>query len=364
MENLIIETNARLQEIINNLTTIKTEYTNKLAANSAEIETQLKTVDRYREEFFTSKRKIEKMNADIEGFEEDYKKLVERFQDDELANILVAANKEISTKIEERKRKIIKDRQAMNDLVGKAEEVKEKLVKLTAEKKALELCLAKISDSHEFYTKSLNQIIEYSSDNQDNLCACFHVEDERNQKDKKKEELQKAIDSINIEPIEETEMEPIEDDEDNNSDIPNIFEDNTIGTLNEILEDKDDFETEVIVNEEDIKIEKEAIKPIKDTKKIEPKKDINVAIEVKKEVFNDDELNLDEIDELTIDSINDKKDNNNDKKDHNKKDKTKKENKQTEEEKVEVDLVKFEDMEFDEDLELDKLINFQDDLED
>ena len=39
------------------------------------------------------------MNSDIEGFSEDYKKLVERFKDDELANILVAANKEIYLKI-------------------------------------------------------------------------------------------------------------------------------------------------------------------------------------------------------------------------------------------------------------------------
>ena len=60
------------------------------------------------------------MNADIVGFSEDYKKLVERFKDDELANILIAANKEISLKIEERKRKIIKDKASMNELVEKA----------------------------------------------------------------------------------------------------------------------------------------------------------------------------------------------------------------------------------------------------
>lgn len=174
MNNLISETNSRLLEIINNLTTIKEEYEAKLENNNKEIETQLDKVQKYKTEFFESKSKIEKMNSDIEGFESDYKKLVERFKDDELANILIAANKEISLKIDERKRKIVKDKSAMNELVDKAENVKQKLVKLTAEKKALELCLAKILDAFEFYSRSLNQIISYATDNKDNLCSCFH----------------------------------------------------------------------------------------------------------------------------------------------------------------------------------------------
>lgn len=176
MDNLITETNARLQEIIDNLETIKIEYEKKLESNSKTINQQLNKVKKYKEDFFISKEKIEKMNADIDGFEEDYKNLVERFKDDELANILIAANKEISAKIDERKRKIVKDKASMNELVEKAEEVKKKLVKLTAEKKALELCLAKINDSYEFYSKSLKQIINYSLDNRDHLCSSLSVD--------------------------------------------------------------------------------------------------------------------------------------------------------------------------------------------
>ena len=148
MDNLVNETNTRLQEIIDNLTTIKEEYEKKLSANSKEIDQELEQVKKYKEDFFTSKEKIEKMNSDIEGFEQDYQNLVDRFKDDELANILIAANKEISSKIEERKRKILNDKAAMNSLVEKAEVVKKKLVKLTAEKKALELCFEKISDDY------------------------------------------------------------------------------------------------------------------------------------------------------------------------------------------------------------------------
>jgi hypothetical protein len=178
MDNLVAETNSRLNEIIENLTTIKNEYEEKLKSNAEEIDTQLEKVQKYKTEFFESKAKIEKMNADIEGFETDYKKLVERFKDDELANILIAANKEISLKIDERKRKIVKDKSAMNELVDKAENVKARLVKLTSEKKALELCLNKILDSYNYYSKALGDIIEYSTKNSDNLSGTVYEDND------------------------------------------------------------------------------------------------------------------------------------------------------------------------------------------
>ena len=173
MDNLVSETNLRLQEVIDNLATIKKEYEKKLKANDKQINSELAKVKKYKKDFFEAKEKVEKMNADIVGFSEDYKKLVERFKDDELANILVAANKEISLKIEERKRKIIKDKASMNELVEKAEKVKEKLVTLTQEKTALESCYVKICDSEEYYRRSLNEIIDYANENKDNLCSYF-----------------------------------------------------------------------------------------------------------------------------------------------------------------------------------------------
>ena len=173
MDNLVSETNAKLESVIENLETIKKEYEKKLKANDKEINAELSKVRKYKKDFFLAKEKVEKMNSDIEGFSEDYKKLVERFKDDELANILVAANKEISLKIEEIKRKIIKDKASMNELVEKAEKVKEKLVTLTQEKNALESCYVKICDSEEYYRRSLNEIIDYANENKENLCSYF-----------------------------------------------------------------------------------------------------------------------------------------------------------------------------------------------
>lgn len=54
MDNLISETNTRLQEIIDNLTTIKTEYENKLRRSSREIDVELDKVNKYKEDFFVA----------------------------------------------------------------------------------------------------------------------------------------------------------------------------------------------------------------------------------------------------------------------------------------------------------------------
>ncbi len=233
MDNLINETNSRLQDVIDNLTTIKNEYETKLERSSKEIEIELAKVNKYKEDFFVSKQKIEKMNSDIEGFEQDYQNLVDRFKDDELANILIAANKEISARIDERKRKIAKDKIAMNELVEKAELSKNKLVKITAEKKALELCLTKILDSYEFYTKALNQIISYSTDNVGNLSKCFYEQgngikdnftkvDVRKETNNKNETIKNSIKDDYV--IEETKVIEEESDNDNKEDVMTTHE--------------------------------------------------------------------------------------------------------------------------------------------
>lgn len=227
MDNLVSETNTRLNEIIDNLATIKKEYEKKLKANDKEINAELSKVKKYKKDFFEAKEKVEKMNADIVGFSEDYKRLVERFKDDELANILVAANKEISLKIEERKRKIVKDKASMNELVDKAEKVKEKLVVLTQEKNAIEECFIKICDAEEYYRRSINEIIDYANDHKENLCSYFEDADaiinSRNEEEKEVDlydidldtELKNIDEETKVEDEESKEKEKDEDEEEN-----------------------------------------------------------------------------------------------------------------------------------------------------
>ena len=127
-----------------------------------------------------AKEKIDNLNTDIEEFKEEYKKLVNKFKDDELSNILIGANKEISAKINERKLTIQKDTDEMNKLVSEAESIKQELITLNAEKKALEILLNKSMDIAKFYESTLMEIVNYSNENPEDLCKYFSQEKMKN----------------------------------------------------------------------------------------------------------------------------------------------------------------------------------------
>ena len=272
MDNLISETNTRLQEIIDNLTTIKTEYENKLRRSSREIDVELDKVNKYKEDFFVAKQKIEKMNSDIEGFEAD-----------ELANILIAANKEISAKIDERKRKIARDKLAMNELIEKAELSKNKLVKITAEKKALELCLAKILDAYEFYSRALTQVIEYTQENTSDLSKCFF----ENNKDMKSS-FSKTIREITADNKEYKEKAVEEEDK-------IMEEDSSNATFEEDKQDETVFEEQDLITEEEIDEE------VPEKEEIDMTSDEDEEADEDKEMEEDNNNSTpDEVDEIKV----------------------------------------------------------------
>lgn len=226
MENLINETNGRLKEIINNLQTIGREYEDKLNKNAELIESEKEKANKYKNDFAEAEAKVNKMNADIQGFESDYNHLVEKFKDDELSNILIAANREISAKIDERKKKILKDQIAMNSLVQKAESVKTKLVKLYAEKKVLEYCYQQIVDAYDYYSTELGKIINYSNEHRDYLCECYEEKDEGTQTSDDTMTIEHQDDVIvneGLDDYSDINMDIVEDVLDN----PIILEDNT-----------------------------------------------------------------------------------------------------------------------------------------
>lgn len=169
MDSFIVDINDKLRGMLDDIEEQKQDYQGKLNQITDEIEQKLEEVKNYKEDFYNRKQTIEKMQKDISGFENDYQKMVDNLKDSELANILVSVNKEVSSKIDERKRMINKDIDAMNELVDKAEGVKDALVQLKAEKKALELCYAKLSNIKEVYSKGFEDLIEYSKKADENI---------------------------------------------------------------------------------------------------------------------------------------------------------------------------------------------------
>ena len=180
MDNAIKETNKKLEEIVSVLNDNKERYQEKYNDINKKINEKLELVKEYKENYYAAKEKIDNLNADIEEFKEEYKKLVNKFKDDELSNILIGANKEISAKINERKLTIQKDTDEMNKLVSEAEEIKKELITLNAEKKAIEILLNKSMDIAKFYESTLLEIVNYSNENPDNLYKYFSQEKIKN----------------------------------------------------------------------------------------------------------------------------------------------------------------------------------------
>lgn len=187
MDNIIEETNRKLEEIVSDLNANKDKYQVRYNEISQEINEKLDKVKQYKEEYYSSKKKIDNLNSDIEEFKEEYQNLVNKFKDDELSNILVGANKEISAKINDRKLKIQRDTDEMNKLVSEAEKIKEELVKLNAQKKALEILLNRSMDIAKYYEKLLNNVVSYSEEHPTDLCSYFKLENKKEEKQDKKE---------------------------------------------------------------------------------------------------------------------------------------------------------------------------------
>ena len=267
--SLINETNSKLNEIIEKLKTTKNEYESKLARNKSQIDDELAKVDEYKNQFYEAKKKIQKMSDDINGFEEDYRNLVERFQDDELCTILTGVSKEINAKIKEKKRNIQKDQEDMNALVDKAQGAKRDLVKLTTEKRALELVLRQVTDVYKYYEEEFEKIATYTQEHFDNLHPdedVFELSEDINTDDIEIDEKVEIVTDEEIEnddivvdeqPQEEVQEEQeVEEAEEETSDEEEDVEEETVEEEEE-TEPEIDFDVDNIVINDDLEDEEE-----------------------------------------------------------------------------------------------------------
>jgi hypothetical protein len=283
--SLIKETNTKLLDIVENISKLKDEYEFKLAENKNQIDDELAKVEEYKRQFNEAKKTIQKMSDDINGFEEDYRNLVEKFQDDELSNILTGVSKEINAKIKEKKRNIQKDQKEMNSLIDKAQAAKKALVKLTSEKKALELVLKQITDVYKYYDEQFKDIITFSEDHFDNL----HPDEEEIEVENEED--------VNVDEIEIDEKEEIVTDEDVNKKVVEVEEDGE-STEDELTLDEDEDEEEP-TEEEQIKSDAEELDLADDDLELDDEEeeayqDVDPN-EIKDDAFDDEHIDSDDI---------------------------------------------------------------------
>ena len=280
MINLIKEINSKLKAIISELETKKSECEKVLDDVKSKIDKKIDEAKGYKVDVDNAKEKIKSLEEEIKALEVDLTDLNERFGKKDLNAIVEAGNKEINAKMIAKQNEITKYREKIGELTEKARAIKDLLINLKKDKEIKTERLDNYTKALEYYSKELNRIIDFSSENPENLVIepTFEVKrydnvnldspvfDEISQMDEPEDEETEASSAVKEEV--KTEEEPVSDyqkidfkalNDSIDSEYANIF-----GTG---LDDDDHKKSEPVVPSKEEVIEEE---PSKDEVKDEP----------------------------------------------------------------------------------------------
>lgn len=169
MINLINEINSKLKAIISELETKKSECEKVLDEVKSKIDKKIDEAKGYKVDVDNAKEKIKSLEEEIKALEVDLTDLNERFGKKDLNAIVEAGNKEINAKMIAKQNEITKYREKIGELTEKARAIKDLLINLKKDKEIKTERLDNYSKALEYYSKELNRIIDFSSENPENL---------------------------------------------------------------------------------------------------------------------------------------------------------------------------------------------------
>lgn len=169
MDTVIRETNEGLLEILNDLENRRLASQKDLELVTSKINEKVDEAKEYKIEVDNAKGKIKVLEQEIEALEVDLTDLNERFGKKDLNAIVEAGNREINSKIMEKQNQITKYRQKIGELTERARSIKDLLINLKKDKTTKEEKLDTLTQAHDYYSDSLNKIIEYAKNNPNSL---------------------------------------------------------------------------------------------------------------------------------------------------------------------------------------------------
>ena len=169
MINLINEINSKLKAIISELETKKSECEKVLDEVQSKIDNKIDEAKGYKVDVDNAKEKIKSLEEEIKALEVDLTDLNERFGKKDLNAIVEAGNKEINAKMIAKQNEITKYREKIGELTEKARAIKDLLINLKKDKEIKTERLDNYTKALEYYSKELNRIIDFSSENPENL---------------------------------------------------------------------------------------------------------------------------------------------------------------------------------------------------
>lgn len=169
MINLINEINSKLKAIISELETKKSECEKVLDDVKSKIDKKIDEAKGYKVDVDNAKEKIKFLEEEIKALEVDLTDLNERFGKKDLNAIVEAGNKEINAKMIAKQNEITKYREKIGELTEKARAIKDLLINLKKDKEIKTERLDNYTKALEYYSKELNRIIDFASENPENL---------------------------------------------------------------------------------------------------------------------------------------------------------------------------------------------------
>lgn len=178
MEKMIGVINNSLRNIINGIKTHKSDAEKNLAVIKADMDEKVAIAAQYKVNVEDARTIISSLENEITDLEKDLRDLNEKFGSKNFTEILAAGNKEINTKIIEKRAGISEQNQRILDLTEKAHVLKEELVKLKTRKVNVEEALNKSIILENYYELRINEIIKYAEENPGSLDS-YEVEEEK-----------------------------------------------------------------------------------------------------------------------------------------------------------------------------------------
>ena len=227
MEKMIGVINNSLRNIINGIKTHRSEAEKGLTAIKTEMDEKVLIAAQYKNNVDDARNIISSLENEISELERDLTDLNEKFGAKNFKEILAAGNKEINTKIIEKRALITEQNQRIIELTEKAHKLKEELVNLKNKKHTIEEALNKSIILEGYYETRITEIIDYSNEHPNDLESYVEVATgesiDTEEFDYEDIDLSNAVDGSVFEEIEEIQTQEI-DDEAINAAIEEIHE--------------------------------------------------------------------------------------------------------------------------------------------
>ncbi len=271
MKKMIGVINDNLRSVVNGIKEHRETTENNLSVVKNEIDEKVVTASKYKEDVEAARNSIISLETEISELESDLKELNDKFGSKNFKEILAAGDKEINTKITEKKVAISEQNSIIDDITKKAHQLKKELTKLKDKKNAIEEDLNKTLILEGYYEKRINAIIDFSVEHPGDLATYKEIDEVEDLSTEEIEDIDinniidgqvfNEIDSISngtdvdIDNIDEALDEEQDEDEDSSESGDDLSKlDEILNTASEIIENNENMvEEESDVEEPQIK---------------------------------------------------------------------------------------------------------------